>query len=76
MRRLLHSTDPHSVSRARLSITRRRAARESAEIEKVPNSEEVRTAVSGYGVVFIPAQSTEAIANHFVDLGAKAQDDE
>lgn len=52
------------------------AARESAEIEKIPNSEEVRTAMSGYGAVFFPAQSNEAIEQHFTDLGAKPEDDE
>jgi hypothetical protein len=49
---------------------RRWAEREEAEIEKIPNSEEVRTPVSGYGAVFFPAQITEAIEQHFNDLGA------
>jgi hypothetical protein len=31
------------------------AKREGAEIEQVPNSGEVRTAVTGYGAVFFPA---------------------
>ena len=53
---------------------RRWAAKESAELEKIPNSEEARTAVSGYGAVFFPAQSTEAIAQHFDDLGANSDD--
>jgi hypothetical protein len=55
---------------------KRWAQRREAEIEKVPNSIEVRTAVSGYGAVFFPAQSTEAIEQHFTDLGAKPEDDE
>jgi len=55
---------------------RRWAAKEHAEIEKIPNSEEIRTAVSGYGAVFFPAQSTEAISQHFDDLGAKREDNE
>jgi hypothetical protein len=50
---------------------RRWAKRESAELEKVPNSEEVRTPVNGHGAVFFPAQSTEAICQHIYDLGAK-----
>jgi hypothetical protein len=50
---------------------RRWSARESAEIEKVPNSEEARTAVSGYGAVFFLGQSTQAIVQHFDDLGAR-----
>ena len=50
------------------------ASRGSAEIEKVPNSEEVRNAVSGYGAVFFPAQSTKAIEQHFDDLGANPND--
>jgi hypothetical protein len=54
---------------------RRWAAREGAEIEKVPNSEEARTAVSGYGAVFFPAQSTESIEHHFDDLGARPEDE-
>jgi hypothetical protein len=53
---------------------RRWADREGADIERVPNSEEARTAVSGYGAVFFPAQSTEAIRQHFDDLGAKPED--
>ncbi len=52
------------------------AARASAELEKVPNSEEARTAVSGYGALFFPAQSTEAIEQHFDDLGARSEGDE
>jgi len=52
------------------------AAKEGAEIEKVPNTEEVTTDVSGRGAVFFPARSTEAIENHFVDLGAKLEDEE
>ena len=55
---------------------RRWASRESAELEKIPNSEEARSAVSGYGAVFFPAQSTDAIEQHFTDLGAKREDDE
>ena len=54
---------------------KRWAIREEAQIEKIPNSEEVRTAVSGYGAVFFPAQSTDAIEQHFTDLGAKREDD-
>ena len=49
------------------------AAREGAEIENVPNSEEIRTPVSGYGAVFFPAQSTNAIEQHFTDLGREAE---
>jgi hypothetical protein len=54
---------------------RRRAKREGAEIEKVPNSEEDRTTVSGYGAVFFSAQSTKAIEQHFDDLGARPEND-
>ena len=50
------------------------AARESVELEKVPNSGEARNTVSGFGAVFFPAQSTEAISQHFDDLGAKPDD--
>ena len=34
------------------------AAREGAELERVAGSEETRTDVGGYGVVFFPSQST------------------
>jgi hypothetical protein len=51
-------------------------ARDDAEVEKVPKSEETRTPVSGYGAVFFPAQSTGANEQHFDDLGAKPRDDE
>jgi hypothetical protein len=49
------------------------AERERAEIEKVPNSDEIRTPVSGRGAVFFLAQSTEAIEQHFADLGARRE---
>jgi hypothetical protein len=39
----------------------------------IPNSEETRTPQGGYGAVFFPAQSTEAIEQHFSDLGAKPE---
>lgn len=55
---------------------KRWAKQESAEIEQIPNSEEIRTDVSGRGAVFFPAQSTEAIEQHFTDLGAKPEYDE
>jgi len=54
---------------------KRSALREQAAIEKVPNSEEVRTSVTGYGAVFFPAQSTNAIEQHFDDLGARPEED-
>lgn len=50
--------------------------KENAEVEKVPGSEEARTPVSGYGVVFFPAQSMAAIEQHFEDLGATSDGEE
>ena len=50
--------------------------REKAQIEKLPSADAVRTAVGGYGAVFFPAQSTEAIEQPFADLGAKPENDE
>lgn len=55
---------------------RRWAAAEGADLEKVPGSEEARIAPSGCGAEFFPAQSTEAIKRHFVDLGANPKDDD
>jgi hypothetical protein len=53
---------------------KRWAEHEGAELERVPNSEEIRTPVGGHGAVFFPAQSTEAICQHFTDLGVKPVD--
>jgi hypothetical protein len=52
------------------------AARENAEVERVPNSEETRTAATGYGGVFFPAQSMAAIEQHFEKLGATSDGEE
>jgi hypothetical protein len=41
------------------------AAKEGAEIERVPNSEEARTDVRGQGATFFHAQSVDAIERHF-----------
>jgi hypothetical protein len=54
---------------------RKLSEREGTELERVPNSEEIRTPVSGYGAVFFPAQSTGAICQHFDDLGARPEDE-
>lgn len=51
------------------------AAKEGAEIENMPNSEEFRTDVSGHGAVFFPAHSTGAIFQHLDDPGRRPEDD-